>query len=97
MAEGLEPGWCEDIGSMVVKVTENWIVSVTPMIYNDRVLLSDRHGSWRLGWVAGFCYDKGGAAALAAMAWDPETERYPVGYKKIAGDSRPATTFEGAR
>ena len=76
-----------DIGGAVVKITEHWVVAVVPMIYNDRITLS-RHHEWRTGWSAGFCYDKGVAAALAAMAWDPETEQYPLGYKKIAGDAR---------
>lgn len=76
-----------DIGGVVVKITESWIVAVVPMIYNDRVVLM-RHHEWRTGWSAGWCYDKGGAAGLAAAVWDPETQWEPVGYKKLAGDAR---------
>ena len=79
------------LGSVIIKRTENWIVSVTPMIYNDRVLLtlaSEYDNSPYPGWEAGWCYDKGGAAVLAAVAWDPETEREPLGYKKLAADRR---------
>lgn len=83
-----EPGWSEEIQAIVVKVTENWVIAVVPMIYNDRVTLS-AHDGWEHGYTAGFCYDKGGAALLAAAVWDPETERNPAGFKKIACDARP--------
>lgn len=79
-----------EVGAVPIKVTENWVVAVMPMAFNDRVILC-RHWEWTevRGYVAGWCYDKGGAAALAAMAWDPETERTPVGWKKQACDGRP--------
>lgn len=83
-----EGKWDEQIQSMVIKETDDWVVSVTPMIFNDRVLFTDKHRDYPLSWTAGWCYDKGGAAHLAAMVWDPETEHSPVGYKKVAGDSR---------
>lgn len=84
-----EVGWNAEIASQIVAVTEHWIVSVTPMIYNDRVVLSRlERDEWRTGYVAGFCYDKGGSAILAALAWDPEVDREPVGYKKVAADAR---------
>lgn len=77
----------EKIQSLVVKETEKWIVSVTPMIFNDRVILTGRD-QYPHTYTAGYCYDQGGAAILAAMAWDPETEHDPVGFKKKACDSR---------
>lgn len=80
-------GFDGDVGGVIVNVTEHWVVAVVPMIFNDRITLSTRE-EWRIGWTAGYCYDKGGAAALAALAWDPETEEHPVGWKKIAGDAR---------
>jgi hypothetical protein len=79
--------WDDAIESLVVKETDDWIVSVTPMIYNDRLLLTMR-SQYPTGWTAGWCYNKGGAAILAALAWDPDTQHDPVGYKKVAGDSR---------
>ncbi len=82
-----EKGWDEKTQSVVVKVTEHWIVSVAPMIFNDRVLLTSRE-EYPWTWTAGWCYDKGGAAGLAAAVWDPETEREPIGYKKVAADAR---------
>lgn len=90
------PGWSDELRSVVVKVTPSWIVMVTPMIYNDRVVLARRAGNeWRTGYVAGFCYDKGAAAGLAAAAWDPEVDRDPVGFKKRACDSRSPVRGEG--
>lgn len=79
--------WDAELCSFVVKESLEWVVSVTPMIFNDRVLLTHRREYPTL-WVAGWCYDKGGAAFLAAMAWDPDTERAPVGFKKLAADRR---------
>lgn len=81
------PYWDERIESLVYAHHGPWLVSVTPMMFNDRVLLTSRTGYPRQ-WTAGFCYDKGPAAGLAAMAWNPETQPRPVGYKKVAADSR---------
>jgi hypothetical protein len=83
----VELGWNDEVQTLVVKVTENWIVSVTPMIFNDRVCLAS-HRDWPWGYTAGWCYDKGAAAGLAAQAWDPEKEWEPVGWKKLACDGR---------
>lgn len=83
-----ETRWDDQMQSLVVKETEHWIVSVTPMIYNDRVLLTSRD-EYPYCYTAGFCYDKGPVALMAAMVWDPETQHQPVGFKKIACDSRP--------
>lgn len=77
----------EQIQSLVIKETDEWIVSVTPMIFNDRVILTHRD-QYPMTYTAGWCYDKGAAAILAAMAWNPDEEFEPVGYKKIACDSR---------
>lgn len=77
-------------GAVPIKVTEHWVVAVTPMIFNDRVILSARD-AWEAadGYTAGWCYDKGPGAAIAALAWDPEVDREPAGYKKRACDVRP--------
>lgn len=94
--DGWEPGertypyWDNNIESLVYAhhgPHSEWIVSVTPMAYNDRILLTHRDRYPRL-WVAGFCYDKGPAAGLAAATWDPTTQPRPAGYKKIAADER---------
>lgn len=91
MAETQEqtfPYWDPKMCSMVVKKTEDWIVSVTPMLFNDRICLTS-HSDYPYGYTAGWCYDKGPGVVLAAAIWDPETDREPAGYKKLACDSRP--------
>jgi hypothetical protein len=82
--------WDDQIQSWVVKRTEHWIVSVSPMLFNDRLYLTS-HAGYPLFWAAGWCYDRDGSAFLAAYAFDPETEREPVGYKKVAADNRALT------
>jgi hypothetical protein len=84
----MEPHWDEVLQSMVVQDTDEWVVSVTPMIFNDRVCLTHKQRDWPFGCTAGWCYDKGGAAALAAAVWDLDNEREPAGYKKRAFDTR---------
>lgn len=86
-SDKVEPYWDDAIKSTVVQENEEWIVSVTPMIFNDRIYLTHRSEYPRSA-TAGFCYDKGGAAMLAAMAWDFENEREPAGHKKVAFDAR---------
>ena len=80
------PGWDEHIESMVVKVVGPWIVSVTPMAFNDRVLLT-HIAQYPTSWTSGFCYDKGAAAALAATVWEPTRDPRPVGFKKVAAEN----------
>lgn len=81
------PYFDERIESVVYGHHGPWLVSVSSMLVNDRVLLTHRD-QYPTQWVAGFCYDKGPAAGLAAAVWNPEADRYPVGFKRIAADSR---------
>lgn len=81
------PYFDERIESVVYGHYGSWLVSVSSMLVNDRVLLT-RRDQYPTQWVAGFCYDKGPAAGLAAMVWDPEVDPYPIGFKRIAADSR---------
>jgi hypothetical protein len=76
-----------EIMSTVIRHDGDWMVSVTAMIFNDRVMLTHRSEYPNMA-TAGFCYDKGGAAALAATVWNPEEGAAPVGYKKCAFDAR---------
>lgn len=66
-----------------IKETETHLVEIQPMIFNDRVVLTPKTclDIYECGW----CFDKGGAAFYAAVAWDPDTEAEPVGYKKRVG------------
>ncbi len=88
MTDTILPRWDPKIESMVVQEIGEWIVSVTPMIFNDRILLTHKERDYPYGCTAGWCYDKGGAAVLAALAWNLETEHEPAGFKKMAFDSR---------
>ncbi len=83
----MESYFDEKIQGMVVHKTRNWIVSVHPMIFNDRIILTS-HDEYPHSYTAGFCYDKGGAAMLAALIWNPERDFEPLSYKKVACDSR---------
>lgn len=76
-----------NIEAMVVRRSADWIVSVVPMLFNNRILLS-RTDEYPTFWTAGWCYDKGPAAPLAAISWNPDIDREPAGYKKLAADSR---------
>lgn len=79
--------WDAQLKSYIVRRTEEWVVSVTPMIFNDRIVLT-HVSEYPYAWTAGWCYDKGGAAFLAAHVYDPDTMQEPVGYKKLAADRR---------
>lgn len=81
------PYFDERIESVVYGHHGPWLVSVSPQLVNDRILLTHRD-EYPMQWTAGFCYDKGPSAGLAAAVWDPLTERYPVGFKRIAVDGR---------
>lgn len=89
MSESELPYWDPEQREFIVQRTDKWVVTVTPMLFNERVCLAthDEHGSF---YTAGFCYDKG-AAVAAALIWDPQTEQRPTGFKKIAFDSRRPT------
>lgn len=79
--------------STVVGHYGDWMVSVAPMLFNDRVLLTHRNG-YPIFVSAGYCYDKGGSAALAALAWNPLQDDRPVGYKKVAFEDSERTHNE---
>lgn len=82
--------WDDRLCSWIIKRTEHWIVSVTPMGFNDRVCLTS-HREYPWTYTSGWCYEKNGSAFLAAYAFDPETEQAPVGFKKVAVDLRTLT------
>jgi|SoimicMinimDraft_6_1059734.scaffolds.fasta_scaffold94756_1 hypothetical protein len=91
----MPPEWDEEMKCWVVRRTEHFDVRVIPMIFNDRLVIADRGHTF--GYDHGWCYDKGGAAVLAALVWDPETQDAPVGWKKQATPgSRVAPTREDA-
>lgn len=86
--ENSYPYWDEQLLTMVYHKDGPWIVSVTPMIYNDRVLLTHESEVERGTCTSGYCYDKGPAAGLAAQLWFPTKQLRPKGFKKIAFEGR---------
>jgi hypothetical protein len=58
-----------------------YLVQIMPKIFNDRLILAP---VGKFGHDHGWCYDKGSAAFLAALVWDPVHEAEPLGYKKRA-------------
>ena len=88
--EGIDLPYSESNGNLIVKETENWIFSVVPMIYNQRLCISTAKEHGR-SYTAGFCYPSSSlsTAILAALLWNPESEQWPgSGFVKIAYDSR---------
>ncbi len=87
-----EPGWTEEGDAFIVKVTEHWIVAVTPMLFNDRIVIASPEEYGRF-WTAGFCYSRDFhystlETIFAATLWDPETEMQPKCFVKVAYDLR---------
>ena len=84
------PFWYAEQECWVVKETPDWIVAVVPMIFNDRICIANKQEFGRT-WTAGWCYDQTTEANIAkayAAEWDPATAQRPLGFKKIAFDSR---------
>lgn len=79
--EGLDPSTL----TTVLGYRGDLRVEVAPMIYNDRLMVTHRTG-YPLSAVAGFCYDKGPAAALAGLHWLEHWDEMevPEGFKKEA-------------
>jgi hypothetical protein len=69
-------------GTVHVREHNGWKIQIIPMIFNDRLVLSAPDDVF--GYSHGWCFDKGGAAILAALAWDLDTEDEPAGFKKRA-------------
>lgn len=74
--------WCDpvvdDYGVTTLGYYGGWAMQIAVMIFNDRLLLAEPsiYGNPCYGW----CYPKGGAAHLAALAWNPDIEGEPAGY-----------------
>lgn len=86
VAEVLNAAWDPELSAYLVKRDGPWLVHVAPLIFNDRVLLT-HVDEYPHTWTAGYCYDKGPAAALAAAVWEPTRQARPAGYKKIAAEA----------
>lgn len=80
-------------GTVTVGRYGGWLVQIMPMLYNDRLVLTPEEMPFVYDF--GWCYPKGGAAHLAARAWDPDAEGEPVGFIK-AVHTRPRAAGEVA-
>lgn len=65
-----------------------YLVQVMPMIFNDRLVLTPARSPQFIE--HGWCYSKGGAAGLAALAWSPDVQAEPLGFIKRTGPLRRA-------
>lgn len=84
------PFWFQEERMFVVKETEDWVICVVPMLFNDRITIANKNEFCRT-WTAGWCYEKSFNASLAisfASVWDPSRDQRPQGSKKIAFDTR---------
>lgn len=61
-----------------------YFIQIMPKIFNDRLVMTPFTCSrvYDYGW----CFPKGAAAGLAALAWNPQAHGEPVGYiKRVSG------------
>ena len=77
----------EPLTEVVIGHYGGWQLRIMAMIFNNRLIMTDGSGFYDFGW----CFPKGGAALLAALAWDPDTEAEPAGYIKRAHLGPPRT------
>ena len=77
----------DEYGAVTVAHWGGYLVQIVPMLFNDRLVLTPESDPYIYDY--GWCYPKGGAAHLAAQAWDPGTEGEPVGYIKAVHKGRP--------
>lgn len=82
------PAFVDDYGVTTIGYYGGWAVQIDVMIFNDRLILAEP-GEYGFRWY-GWCYPKGGVAHLAALAWNPDIEGEPAGYKKAALGGRKA-------
>lgn len=81
-------------GTVTIGRWGGWLVQICPMIFNDRLVLTPENAPD--GYDYGWCYPKGPAALLAALAWDPGSEDEPIGYIKAIHHGTPRRAGERA-
>lgn len=63
-----------------IKETETHYIEVVPMAFNDRIVMTPKSTPYTYDRY--WCFDRGPAAVLAALAWDGATDTEPVGWIK---------------
>lgn len=74
-------------GGWRIKTTETHHIDVLVMLFNDRIVTTPIGNPYEYDRY--WCYSKGGAAFLAAAAWDGSIDSEPVGWKKAWGGRYP--------
>lgn len=71
-------------------------LDISPMIYNDRIVVTKKE-DYPKTVIAGFCFDKGGAAIVAATWWLDHWDELdePLGHKKVAFNAMPQRIGKG--
>ena len=77
----------DEYATVTVGEFEDYLIQIAPMAFNDRLVMTPKHLNG-MTYDYGWCYDKGGAALLAALVWKPDVEAEPAGYKKAIGIRR---------
>lgn len=84
----------DDYGTVTLGRWGGWLLQVLVMIFNDRLVLTPENDPMFHDY--GWCFRKGGAASLAAYAWNPATEAEPAGYiKAVRPGRKPGETAKG--
>jgi hypothetical protein len=72
----------DDYGVMTIGTWGGYFIQILSMAFNDRLIMTPINAT--AGYDHGWCYPRGTAALLAALAWDPQTAGEPTGYRKRA-------------
>lgn len=69
-------------GTVTIGRWGGWLLQIVPTLTDDRIVLTDE--SYPAVYDYGWCYDKGGEAFLALIAWDLAQDPEPAGYTRRA-------------
>jgi hypothetical protein len=76
----IDQKWDDAVASWRVGQVGGYLVHITPMIVNHRVVLTpvDDQYTYDIGW----CYDSLADAVIALAQWQPTSGERPPGFKK---------------
>lgn len=70
----------DDYMTVTLGTWGGYLIQVMPMLFNDRLVMTPQAAP--MGYDYGWCFRKGGAAGLAALAWNPQAQAEPGGFVK---------------
>lgn len=76
----------DDFATVTLGKWGGYYIQIIPSVHTNRLVLTPMTGN-RV-YAHGWCFDRGPAAALAALAWDPQRQAEPHGYKIRIGPRR---------